>query len=266
MADESKDAGASEDAAGAEEITPETKAPEVEVEAPQAKAEEPKAEVAEPKAEATEPKAEATEPKAEATEPKAAATEPKAEVAEPKAEATEPKAAATEPKAEVAEPKAEATKPKAEAAPADNSEEAVAEPTAKDVMGDDSDAPVRKGPRKGARQVPVGVAHIKATFNNTIVSIADTQGGVIAWSTGGRAGFKGSRKSTAFAATVVGQDAARQAVSRGMSEVEVRVQGAGSGRESAIRALQSSGLSITVIKDVTPIPHNGCRPRKRRRV
>ena len=119
---------------------------------------------------------------------------------------------------------------------------------------------------KGSRVVPMGIAHIKATFNNTSVSITDTRGGVIAWSSGGRAGFKGSRKSTAFAATLVGQDAARQAVGRGMHEVEVRVQGAGSGRESAIRALQSSGLNISIIKDVTPIPHNGCRPRKRRRV
>ena len=120
--------------------------------------------------------------------------------------------------------------------------------------------------RRGQRVVPVGVAHIKATFNNTIVSITDPNGSVLSWSSSGRAGFKGSRKSTAFAATVVGQDAARQAVAKGMREVEVQVQGAGSGRESAIRALQSSGLTVTAIKDVTPIPHNGCRQRKRRRV
>jgi small subunit ribosomal protein S11 len=114
--------------------------------------------------------------------------------------------------------------------------------------------------------VPLGVAHIKATFNNTIVTISDMDGNVVAWSTAGRAGFKGSRKSTAFAATVVGQDAARQASSRGMREVEVRIQGAGAGRESAIRAIQSAGLNVNLIKDVTPIPHNGCRARKRRRV
>ena len=114
--------------------------------------------------------------------------------------------------------------------------------------------------------VPTGIAHIKSTFNNTQVSITDTSGGVIAWSSAGRAGFKGSRKSTSFGATLVAQDAARQAMSRGMREVEVRVQGAGSGRESAIRAIQSSGLNISVIKDVTPVPHNGCRARKRRRV
>ena len=120
--------------------------------------------------------------------------------------------------------------------------------------------------KRNAKVVPSGVAHIRATFNNTVVSISDTIGNVIAWSSAGRAGFKGSRKSTAFAATVVGQEAARLAVARGMHEVEVRVQGAGSGRESAIRALQSSGLNVTVIKDVTPVPHNGCRARKRRRV
>lgn len=136
-----------------------------------------------------------------------------------------------------------------------------------------SDLPVReaaaagrKGKVRGGRAVPAGVAHIKATFNNTIVAITDMSGGVVAWSSAGRAGFKGSRKSTAFAATLVGQDAGRQAVGRGMHEVEVRVQGAGAGRESAIRALQSAGLSVTVIKDVTPIAHNGCRARKRRRV
>ena len=123
-----------------------------------------------------------------------------------------------------------------------------------------------KTSRKTGRQASSGIAHIKATFNNTSVSITDMMGGVIAWSNGGRAGFKGSRKSTAFAATLVGQDAARQSISRGMHEVEVRVQGAGAGRESAVRALQSSGLTITIIKDVTPIPHNGCRPPKRRRV
>lgn len=129
-----------------------------------------------------------------------------------------------------------------------------------------SKAAERRGKSRAARHVPVGIAHIKATFNNTIVSITDLRGGVVAWSAAGRAGFKGSRKSTAFAATLVGQDASRQAISRGMHEIEVRVQGAGAGRESAVRALQSSGLNITVIKDVTPIPHNGCRARKRRRV
>ena len=119
---------------------------------------------------------------------------------------------------------------------------------------------------RAGRAVPFGIVHIRATFNNTIISIADSKGGVIAWSTSGRAGFKGSRKSTAFAASVVAQEVARQAVARGMQEVEVRVQGPGAGRESAIRAIQSAGLNVTMIKDVTPMPHNGCRPRKRRRV
>ena len=133
--------------------------------------------------------------------------------------------------------------------------------------GDAPKAATDGKPKKArTRTIPAGIAFIRATFNNTIVSIADARGGVISWSSSGRAGFKGSRKSTAFAATMVAQDAARQAVSKGMSEVEVRVQGAGSGRESAVRAIQSAGLHVTVIKDCTPIPHNGCRPRKRRRV
>ena len=119
---------------------------------------------------------------------------------------------------------------------------------------------------KGARHVPYGIAYVTSTFNNTIVTITDPKGGVVVWNSAGRAGFKGSRRSTAFAASVVGQEAARQAVSRGMREVEVRVQGPGAGRESAIRALQAAGMTVTVIKDVTPMPHDGCRPRKRRRV
>jgi small subunit ribosomal protein S11 len=125
---------------------------------------------------------------------------------------------------------------------------------------------VRQPRVRVGRAVPFGIVHIRATFNNTIISISDSKGGVIAWSTSGRAGFKGSRKSTAFAASVVAQEVARQAVARGMQEVEVRVQGPGAGRESAIRAIQSAGLNVTMIKDVTPMPHNGCRPRKRRRV
>jgi len=127
-------------------------------------------------------------------------------------------------------------------------------------------AGAKKVKGRGGRVIPAGIAYIRATFNNTQVSICDMHGALIAWSSAGRAGFKGSRKSTAFAATVAGQDAARQAIGRGMHEVDVRVQGAGAGRESAIRALQSAGLTVTVIKDITPVPHNGCRPRKRRRV
>ncbi len=120
--------------------------------------------------------------------------------------------------------------------------------------------------RSRVRSVPAGIAFIKATFNNTIVSIADARGGVIAWSSAGKAGFKGSRKSTAFAATMVAQDAARTAISKGMHEVEVRLHGAGAGRESAVRAIQSAGIQVSGIVDCTSIPHNGCRQRKRRRV
>ncbi|MEI8352904.1 MAG: 30S ribosomal protein S11 [Lentisphaerota bacterium] len=127
-------------------------------------------------------------------------------------------------------------------------------------------ADVAKGKKARTRSIPAGIAFIRATFNNTIVSIADARGGVVSWSSAGRAGFKGSRKCTAFAATMVAQDAARQAVSKGMHEVEIRVQGAGAGRESAVRAIQTAGMHVTVIKDCTPIPHNGCRARKRRRV
>lgn len=120
--------------------------------------------------------------------------------------------------------------------------------------------------QRGGKSIPVGVAHVQATFNNTIVSVTDVRGSVIAWSSAGRCGFKGSRKSTAFAATTVAQEAGKQAVAHGMHEVEVRVQGPGAGRESAVRALQTVGLNVTTIKDVTPVPHNGCRPPKRRRV
>jgi len=119
---------------------------------------------------------------------------------------------------------------------------------------------------KGGRIVSVGIAHIKATFNNTQISITDMSGNVIAWGSSGRAGFKGSRKSTAFAATMVCQEAGKQAVAQGMREIEVRVQGAGAGRESGIRALQAAGMSVSMIKDVTPMAHNGCRARKRGRV
>lgn len=123
-----------------------------------------------------------------------------------------------------------------------------------------------RGRERAARTPVFGIAHVKATFNNTIVSITDMSGNVVAWSSAGRCGFKGSRKSTAYAANLVAQDAARQAMGKGVREVEVRVQGPGAGRESAIRALQAAGLTVRAIKDVTPIPHDGCRPPKRRRV
>jgi small subunit ribosomal protein S11 len=140
-----------------------------------------------------------------------------------------------------------------------------AAPTAAELLGEDAGAKkVIKA--KHAKNISVGIANILATFNNTQVSITDMHGNLIGWSTAGRVGFKGSRKSTAYAAQQVAQDAARQAMAHGMKEVEVRVKGPGSGRESAIRALQAIGLEINAIKDVTPVPHNGCRPRKKRRV
>jgi small subunit ribosomal protein S11 len=153
-----------------------------------------------------------------------------------------------------------ATAPAAPAAPV-----AGTAPTAAELLGDDA-ASRKIIKAKGAKNIAVGIANILATFNNTNVTITDMHGNVLGWSSAGRVGFKGSRKSTAFAAQQVAQDAARQAMSHGMREVEIRVKGPGSGRESAIRALQAIGLEITAIKDVTPVPHNGCRPRKKRRV
>jgi small subunit ribosomal protein S11 len=140
-----------------------------------------------------------------------------------------------------------------------------AAPTAAELLADDPNAKkIIKA--KGAKNIFTGIANILATFNNTQVSITDLHGNLLGWSSAGRVGFKGSRKSTAYAAQQVAQDAARQAMAHGMREIEVRVKGPGSGRESAIRALQAIGLEVTVIKDVTPVPHNGCRPRKKRRV
>ena len=123
-----------------------------------------------------------------------------------------------------------------------------------------------KAKKKVRKNIQTGVAHISATFNNTIVSITDQKGAVIAWSSAGKCNFRGSRKSTAYAAQVVAQDAARNAMSHGLKDAVIRVSGPGLGRDSAIRALQAIGLEINTIIDVTPIPHNGCRPRKRRRV
>ncbi len=119
---------------------------------------------------------------------------------------------------------------------------------------------------KGSKNIHSGIAHVLSTFNNTIVTITDMKGNVIGWSSAGKVGFKGSRKSTAYAAQMVAQDASRQAMGHGLKEVEVLVKGPGAGRESAVRALQAVGLDLTVIRDVTPMPHNGCRPPKPRRV
>ncbi len=204
------------------------------------------------------------EPKHEAAAEKPAAKP----AAEPSGKAPKKAAAAAAPSEETpaaataAAPAAEPAKAAegAAAAPA-----AGAAPTAAELLADDL-AGKKIIKAKGAKNILSGVANILATFNNTLVSITDMQGHVIGWSSAGRVGFKGSRKSTAYAAQQVAQDAARQAMSHGMKEIEVRVKGPGSGRESAIRALQAIGLEITTIKDVTPVPHNGCRPRKKRRV
>ena len=149
---------------------------------------------------------------------------------------------------------------KAQAAPAADAAPAAADATA------DGEAKAIRRRAKGAKNVPVGVVHILASFNNTTVSISDPRGNVISWSSGGRCGFKGSRKSTAYAGTIVCQEACKVALGYGLHEVEILVQGPGSGRESAIRAVQAAGLTISGIKDITPIAHNGCRARKRRRV
>jgi len=189
----------------------------------------------------------------------------------PKKEAKPEAAAAEKPAAKPAEDRSKKAAPAAGAAAgeapktAEAPVAAVAAPTAAELLGEDASAKkIIKA--KHAKNVAVGIANILATFNNTQVTITDMHGNLIGWSSAGRVGFKGSRKSTAYAAQQVAQDAARQAMAHGMKEVEIRVKGPGSGRESAIRALQAIGMEITSIKDVTPIPHNGCRPRKKRRV
>lgn len=137
--------------------------------------------------------------------------------------------------------------------------------TAEDLLKEElASVKVRKA--KGSKNITSGIANIAATFNNTIVSITDAKGNVISWSSAGKCNFRGSRKSTAYAAQVVAQDAARNAMAHGLKEVQIRVSGPGLGRDSAIRGLQAIGLEISSIIDVTPVPHNGCRPRKRRRV
>ena len=124
----------------------------------------------------------------------------------------------------------------------------------------------KAGKKRVKKNIPSGVAHIQSTFNNTIVTITDPAGNAVSWSSAGKRGFKGSRKSTPFAAQLAAENAARDAMEHGMRSVTVLVKGPGAGRESALRALQTAGLKVTMIKDITPIPHNGCRPRKRRRV
>jgi small subunit ribosomal protein S11 len=184
--------------------------------------------------------------------------QPAAKEAAPKAEAgneAPPKEAAPKRPAakKTAKPKKEQPAPAAEA------------PESLSLSTEEVDKP-KVVKAKGSKNVHSGVAHVLATFNNTIVTITDLKGNVIGWSSAGKVGFKGSRKSTAYAAQMVAQDASRQAMGHGLKEVEVLVKGPGAGRESAVRALQAIGLDLTVIRDVTPVPHNGCRPPKQRRV
>ena len=180
---------------------------------------------------------------------------------------TEPAAAAPAP-AEAAAPAAPAA-PKPKKTTKKDAAAPAAEAPKQDSLSLDPNLavePIKITKAKGAKNIHNGIAHVLATFNNTVVSITDMAGNVIGWSSAGKCGFKGSRKSTAYAAQMVAQDACRQAMGHGLKEVEVRVKGPGSGRESAVRAMQAVGLEISIIKDVTPVPHNGCRPPKARRV
>ena len=189
---------------------------------------------------------------------------------EPKTEESKPKAAQPDsPEGEkVAAPKADAQTKPAKKPAKQKKDQPDAAPAASENLSLSSDE-VEK-PKivkaKGSKNVHSGIAHVLSTFNNTIVTITDMKGNVIGWSSAGKVGFKGSRKSTAYAAQMVAQDASRQAMGHGLKEVEVLVKGPGAGRESAVRALQAIGLDLTVIRDVTPVPHNGCRPPKQRRV
>jgi len=216
--------------------------------------------MAEPK-KTTKPKAD----EAKSKKPKAAAAQSvKGEAAEPALQ-TEPSSteAAIEPaataQAAAKPPQKTAKAPKADAAPA-------ATPTENLSLDADEVEKPKIVKAKGSKNIHSGIAHVLSTFNNTIVTITDMTGKVVGWSSAGKVGFKGSRKSTAYAAQMVAQDASRQAMGHGLKEVEVRVKGPGAGRESAVRALQAIGLDLTVIRDVTPVPHNGCRPPKQRRV
>ena len=210
--------------------------------------------------------------------------------------AADPEAASTPEAAPAAKaeenPAAEAPAAKVEETPVAKAEEAPASESGVDIPPEGTAAPAAEGapsppekrkdifseidPKgeeevkivkaKGSKNISQGIVHVQATFNNTMVSVTDRTGNVIGWSSSGKLGFRGSRKSTAYASQLVSQDACRQAMSHGLKEVEVRVKGPGSGREAAVRAVQNLGIEVTVIRDVTPIPHNGCRPPKARRV
>ena len=190
---------------------------------------------------------------------------PAAEPAAPAATEA-PAPAATAEAAPAKKAPAKKAAPKAKKAAAETAAPTSGAPSAASISLDDTIEPIKVVKAKGSKGVTQGIAHVQASFNNTIVSITDLRGGVIGWSSAGKCGFKGSRKSTAYAAQMVAQDACRQAMGHGLKEVEVRVKGPGSGRESAVRAMQAIGLDVTVIRDVTPVPHNGCRPPKQRRV
>jgi small subunit ribosomal protein S11 len=184
-------------------------------------------------------------------------------------EETKPAAKAAEPEAAKPQATAEEAKPKKQP-PVKGKKEEGAAPAAPPKENLSLDPDSIEAPKivkaKGAKNIHSGIAHVYATFNNTIVTLTDLNGNVIGWSSAGKVGFKGSRKSTAYAAQMVAQDAARQAMGHGLKEVQVLVKGPGAGRESAVRALQAIGLDLTLIRDVTPVPHNGCRPPKQRRV
>ncbi|MDB4287494.1 30S ribosomal protein S11 [bacterium] len=195
------------------------------------------------------------------------------EVVDAKAE-TPTETPAPEAAAEEAAPEASSDAPAAGEATEAKSEEgeaAVKKPEEKrdifaELLGEEAPDKVKIHKSKKSKNVTKGIVHVKATFNNTIVSVTDERGNSIGWSSAGKMGFRGSRKSTAYAAQVVSQDACRQAMAHGLKEVEVRVKGPGAGRESAVRAVQAVGVDVNTIEDVTAIPHNGCRPKKARRV
>jgi len=213
----------------------------------------------------TAPKKEAAAPAAAGAETKAPAAEKPAKEKAPKKEAADKSAKPAAEGAAAPAPAAEGAAPAAPAKPVELVGGVARQPTAEELLKEElGEIKVRKA--KGSKNITSGLANVLASFNNTIVSITDQRGQVIAWSSAGKCGFRGSRKSTAYAAQIVAQDAARNAMSHGLKDVIIRVSGPGLGRDSAIRALQAIGLEIVSIVDVTPIPHNGCRPRKRRRV
>src|SRR5881397_2861113 len=199
------------------------------------------------------------EPKLEESKPTPAPAASQEDEKAPASKSQESEKAAA-PKADAAKPaKKPAKQKKEQPAPGAGASENLS------LSADDVEKP-KVVKAKGSKNVHSGIAHVLSTFNNTIVTITDVKGNVIGWSSAGKVGFKGSRKSTAYAAQMVAQDASRQAMGHGLKEVEVLVKGPGAGRESAVRALQAVGLDLTVIRDVTPVPHNGCRPPKQRRV